>query len=325
MKIRITLKTKQILDSLGNATRVKNGYKIYAALYGRSWRKNTQGYFDVPSTFLKAINSRYEKIIKRLLQERIIEFKSTNKIDPNDIFQTKLSKTYSSHMGYCMKYRFVVDVSSGIEMEVDMTTGRKERWYEITANSLIELGYEAKIIRDSFGRRVYYPLIQVYKKELENKGLCIIDAKTSHPRLLWVLMNRKGIIDPNYNHIFNEDLDLYDYLASTFSLGDRKAGRDLFSHWINGDKFLPDFRIMKLFPIATSFIKGMKRMYYKDSASFLQREEAKIWIDDLLENIPADFGLPVHDSLIVKNADLVKVLGFCKAKYPDLRFATKTL
>ena len=325
MKIKINPRIKLILDSLGNATRVKNGYKIYATLYARSHRKNKDGYFDVPSTFLKSINSRYKKIIDRLLDEGIITYKQTSKIDPKDIFQSIPSKTYSSHMGYCMKYKFLVNVSNGYAIYVNMKSGRKKRWYEITAKTLIELGYEPKIIRDSFGRRVHYPLIGDYKDELKGKGLCAIDAVTSHPRLLWLAMNERGILDPGYNQIFINELDLYVHLASALKLKDREAGRDLFSHWINGDGFIPDFRINKLFPIATSFIRGLKRLYYKDSASFLQRREAKIWIDDLLENIPVEFALPIHDSIIIRGQDYDEVLAYCKAKYPELRFKRKDL
>jgi len=325
MKIKITNKIKKILDSLGNTTRVKNGYEIYATLYARSHRKNKDGYFDVPSTFLKSINSRYKKIIDRLLDEGIITYKQTSKIDPKDIFRTIPSKTYSSHLGYCMKYKFLVNISNGYVIDVDMKSGRKKRWYEITAHSLIELGYEPKITRDSFGRRVHYPEISNYKVEFKNKGLCVIDAQTSQPRLLWMLMKEKDIIDPNYHQIFNNDLDLYDELKAAFNLKDRKAGRDLFVQWINGNGFVPDFRIEKLYPIATSFIKGLKKIYYKDSAALLQREEAKIWIDDLLENLQVDFAIPVHDSLIIKEKDYDKVLAYCMAKYPEIRFKRKDL
>lgn len=325
MKIKITPEIKNILDSLGNKTAVNSGLKVYAILYSRNYRKNTKGYFDCPSTLLRSVNSRYSKIVKKLLDERIIDFLKTPKIDPNDIFHTIYSKTYSSHMGYCMKYKFLVDISIGEEIEVDMRTGRKERWYDMTDKSLVELGYEPNIVRDSFGRRVHYPLINNYKEELKGKGLCIIDAKTSQPRLLWSIMKDKDIIDPEYHRIFINDLDLYEYLASTLNLKDREAGRDLFVHWINGNGFIPDLRIKKLFPVATKFISGLKKYYYKDSASYLQRIEAKIWIDDLLENIPADFALPVHDSLIIKEKDYDKVLSYCEAKYPDIRFKRKDL
>ncbi len=325
MKIKITTATQSTLNSLGNKTKIKSGYKIYAALYVRNSRKNKDGYFDCPSTYLRAINSRYSTIIRALIEAGIIEFLQTKKIDPNDIFKTIPSKTYSSDMGYCMKYRFLVDVSIGEEIEVDMASGRQRRWYDVLSNSLKEMGYEPQITRDSFGRRVHYPQIKNYKTEFLNKGLCIIDAKTSHPRLLWLLMKEKNIIDVNYHQIFNCELDLYKQLAKRFNLADRKAGRDLFSHWVNGNGFVPNSGIQKLFPVASSFILGLKKMHYKDSSALLQRKEAAIFIDDLLENIPVDFALPVHDSLIIKESDCDQVLAYCQQKYPELRFKRKEI
>lgn len=325
MKVKITTEIKSIIEKMGNTTRVKSGYKIYAALYGRSQRKNPEGYFDVPSTYLASINDRYKPIIDVLIEKGIITYKQSLKIDKNDVFKTVSSKTYSTDMGICMKYKFLIDLSTGMEMDIDMSSGRKKRWYEITYKSLVALGYPPEIIRDSFGRRVHYPLIQDYKTELQNKGLCAIDACTSHPRLLWILMKENNIIDPEYHQIFANELDLYTELANKFNLKDREAGRDLFSQWVNGKKHLPLTNIRNLFPIATSYINGLKKRHYKDSAAYLQRKEAAIWIDDLLANIPTDFALPVHDSIIVKVEDYDNVLAYCEAKYPELRFKRKDL
>jgi hypothetical protein len=52
--------------------------------------------------------------------------------------------------------------------------------------------------------------------------------------------------------------------------------------------------------------------------SHLQRVESKIWIDDILNNIPTDWALPVHDSVIVKEEDVDKVYNWIKGKYPNL-------
>ena len=325
MKIILPEKIKNSINSLGNKTRKKNALKIYAALYGSNKRKNEKGYFSCPSTYLRKINARYHDIMERFIADGIIDFKKTMKIDPKDIFQSIVSKTYSSQLGYCMQYKFLIDISNGEDVEVDMSTNKKERWFELTANSLIELGYEPKITRDNFGRRVYYPLIQDYKTELKNKGLCIIDAKTSQPRLLWLIMKDRGIIDPNYHRIFSNNLDLYNYLATTLNLPNRDAGRDLFVNWLNGKGYVQDLRIEKIFPIATCFIRGLKKQFYKDSASFMQRAESKIWIDDLLENLPVEFALPVHDSLIIKEADYEKVMEYCQAKYPEIEFKRKEI
>ncbi len=325
MKIKITQQIKNIINSLGNKTAVNSGLKIYAALYLRNNRKNEKGYFDCPSTYLRSINARYFKIINRFIDEGIIDYMKNLKIDPNDIFRTITTKQYSSHLGYCMKYKFLVDISFGEEIEIDFTSNRKKRWYEITANSLIELGYEAKITRDSFGRRVHYPILNTYKEELKGKGLCVIDAITSQPRLLWLIMKRQGIIDTKYHYIFTHEIDFYKYLVQQLHLTNRGDAKDAFTNWANGKVGPAHFKIQKLFPIANSFVEGLKKIYYKDSASYLQREEAKIWIDDLLQFIPVKFAIPVHDSLIIKNEDYNEVIEYCKAKYPELRFSKKYL
>jgi len=104
-------------------------------------------------------------------------------------------------------------------------------------------------------------------------------------------------------------------------------GKMLFLEWINGKGYSKegkdgdDIRMMnKLFPIITTIIKSYKKDDYKDFCKMLQYRESKIWIDDLLENCPTDFGLTIHDSLIVKEEDGDKVLEYCKTKYPRLKF-----
>ena len=325
MKIKITTEIKAVIDNLGNKTAQQSGLKVYTALYLCHKRRNKQGYFDCPSKYLRAINSRYSKIRDELLNAGIIDYMKTLKVDPSDIFKSIPSKRYSTKYGYCMKYKFLVDISQGEEVEVDFASNKKRRWYEITTNSLIELGHSPKITRDSFGRRVHYPLLNSYKEELKNIGLSVIDAQTSQPRLLWLIMKEKGLFDINYNNIFENDIDFYDYLSKELELPDRESAKNAFMFWVNGEMGSKISTIKKLFPITTNFINGLKKLYYKDSASFLQREEARIWIDDLLNNIPADFALPVHDSLIVKNEDLEKVLSYCISMYPDMRFSSRAL
>ena len=57
----------------------------------------------------------------------------------------------------------------------------------------------------------------------------------------------------------------------------------------------------------------------------MQREESKIWIDDLLENIPTNFALPIHDALLVRTIDAREVLTYCKNKYPQIEFDIKEI
>jgi len=197
--------------------------------------------------------------------------------------------------------------------------------------SIKELGYEVKISRDSFGRRVYHTVLNNYKTELKGKGLYVIDSITSQPRLLYLIMKQRGVIDNNYNAIFENEVDFYEYLISELKLAGtkkktpRRQAKSKFTFWVNGNGNAPYIQIGELFPIATGFIKKVKRQNYKDCAALLHRQEASIWIDDLLENIPVEFALPVHDSLIVKKEDLQTVLRYCKDKYPDLRFDCEKL
>jgi hypothetical protein len=325
--IRITLseRVKAVIESLGNTTRRDSGLKIYAALYERTNRADKHGYFDCPSTYLKSVNDKYAGIIKRFIKDGLIKRKERLKQDPNDIFNTIRTETYSKHLGRCMKYKFLIDITEGEEIEIDFDNHRKYRWYEILKTSLMELGYIPKITRDNFGRRVYHPAIMHYKTELANIGLAVIDAKASQPTLLWLIMKERNIVDPNYNSIFETNLDFYQYVCDELKLADRDAAKNLFMFWVNSKGYVPDAGIHILFSIASKFIKKLKAGNFKDSPAFLQQKEAAIWIDDLLENIPVEFALPIHDSLIVKQEHLEQVLAYCKTKYPELRFETKLL
>lgn len=332
MKVKITPQIKNSINSLGNKTARNSGLQLYTALYLRYQRRNKHGYFDCPAEYLAKINSRYYNIIDQFIKDRLITYQTNMRAHPKDLFaQPIVTKNYSTKHGYCMKYRFLVDIDNGEEIDVDFISDRECRWYTIIKNSLISLGYPVKISRDSFGRRVYYTSMNNYKTEFAGKGLCVIDSKASQPRLLYLIMKEKNIVDPYYNAIFEKDIYFYDYLISKLEIEgtdyEEKKGnaKKLFTFWINSAGYVPDNRIHKLFPVASRFIKQLKSQYYKDSAAFFQREEAKIWIDDLLENIPVEFALPVHDSLIVRKEDLDVVLQYCKDKYPDLRFDKKEL
>ena len=56
-----------------------------------------------------------------------------------------------------------------------------------------------------------------------------------------------------------------------------------------------------------------------------QKIESQIWINDLLNNIPTDFALPIHDCLIVKEMEAELVLNYCQEKYPDIDFVLSKL
>lgn len=90
--------------------------------------------------------------------------------------------------------------------------------------------------------------------------------------------------------------------------------------FLNSNGYVPDYNIHILFPVTSKFITSLKTKNYKDAASYLQREESKIWIDDLLENIPTNFALPIHDCLLVRDREVYDILDYCKSKYENIDF-----
>jgi len=319
MLIRIPNEVKKVINEMPfNKTVKNNALKIYAALYIKSHLKNSQGYFPVSSEYLKSINLRYYKILNYFIEKNIIDFYKKAYQDENDIFNTIYRKAYNKELGICAKYKFLVNIENGDEVNVDMVSNKDYRWYEIIENSLIESGLEVKIKRDSFGRRVHHSGIRNYKTDFI--GYYTIDSICSQPRLLYLHLKEKGIVDEAYNDIFDNDKDFYSEVTYRLKLESRAEAKDLFMFWINGNGYVPNFDIHKLFPTVSLFLKKQKKGNYKNAGSLLQRIESKIWIDDILNNIPADFALPVHDSVIVKEENVDDVLMYCKIKYPELRF-----
>lgn len=325
MKAQITPAIKDIINSLPyNKTVKNNAIKIYVALYNiADTRSNKHGYFPVPSEYLTSINVRYYKIMEHFLEKGLLQQYKRKHQDPNDIFNSIERRYYDTSRGICMRYKFLLPTKGEI-IEVNLEKNKKQfRWYDITRTSLEQLGYDVKISRDTFGRRVHHSAIQTYKTDLKEQGYALIDAKCSQPKLLLNLMLEKGIEDKNYIEAFK--FDFYTYLVEKLDLNDRQAAKDLFMYFLNSGGYVPNYKIHNIFPQASRFVKSLKNNNYKDSSSYLQRIEAKIWIDDLLENIPTDFGLPVHDCLIVKVKDSRKVLEYCKSKYNNIDFEVSYL
>lgn len=320
---------QKVIDSINTFKRKDvrdTAYKIICALLERNKRKNTTtGWFDMPSTYLHSINIRYKRIIDHFIKDGIIEYYSRPVTDPNDIFNSIQKKYYNTTLGFCMKYKFLIDTEIGIEYDFDNENPNNRRWHEIVKSSLISLGYEPKITRDTFGRRVHHPAIYDHKTNLKDKGFSIIDAKCSQPRLLYLIMKEKGIYDKTFYDIFENGQDFYNQLISRLNVKNRRDAKDLFLYWIGADGYVPDTGIYQLFENTSNFIKSLKTKSYKDASSYLQRWEAKIWIDDLLENIPTNFALPIHDALLVKTTDVDNVLTYCKSKYPEIEFDFKEL
>lgn len=319
MIVEISNEIKKIINEMPyNKTVKNNAVKIYAALYLMSKRQNKWGYFSVPSEYLKSINVRYFKIIKHFEEKNMIQSYKRPVQDDNDIFNTKYVKYYNVNKGICMKYKFLVPTSGDI-VDIDMVTNKEFRWYDLIQNSLLEAGYEdIKISRDTFGRRVHHSGIRDYKKDF--KGFYTIDSISSQPRLLYLDMKEKGLYDEKFFDIFENDKDFYLETQYELNLQERQEAKDLFMYWVNSSGYVPNYNIHNLYPVVSKYIKDRKKGSYKDMASYLQRLESKIWIDDILNNLPVEWALPIHDSVIVKKEDADDVLDFCKMKYPELRF-----
>lgn len=318
MKVILPLEVINCISKIGNKTAQKNGYKIYAALALMSKRQNKHGYFPVPSTYLEKINKRYGRALIALQEASIIKPFTRIEQHPKFLFESVEKRYYNVSRGICKKYKFLIDITKGVIEEIDFDNNRKYRWYSIIESSMAELGYVGKISRDTFGRRVHHPVIPIYKEDFKNKGFAIIDAKCSQPKLLLIIMKEKGITDKNYEVAF--EVDFYNYLVQNLNLTDRQQAKDLFMYFLNSSGYVPDYKIHILFPVVSKFIRTLKTKNYKDAASFLQREESKIWIDDLLENIPTNFALPIHDCLLVKDKEVYEILNYCKSKYENIDF-----
>jgi hypothetical protein len=106
------------------------------------------------------------------------------------------------------------------------------------------------------------------------------------------------------------------------ALEDRDDAKETFVSWINGTGYLDAEKssIRNIFGTANEFIKNFKKKDYKNICRLLQYKEASIFIDSILNNIPLDFCLTVHDSIIVRKEDKEKALDYCKEHHPELIF-----
>jgi len=301
MIIPIPTKVKTLINEMPyNKTVKMNAIKIYGALYIMNNRKNKFDYFSVPSEYLKSINVRYYKIMDYFEENNIIQPFTRPVIDDNDVFNVINKKYYDVNKGLCMKYKFLIDTEIGTEYDFDVENPNNMRWYEIIKSSLISLAYEPNISRDTFGRRVHHNAIYNHKSFLKDKGFSIIDAKCSQPRLLYLIMKEKGIYDKEYYDVFESGRDFYNVLIKELNLKTRQEAKDLFMFWINADGYVPNTGIFQLFQNTSNFIKSLKTRSYKDASAFLQRREAKIWIDDLLQNY---LNNPITESIVMQGLE----------------------
>ncbi|MEW5675510.1 hypothetical protein ABGT15_04290 [Flavobacterium enshiense] len=307
--------------------------KVYNALVYK--KGNTKGYFNCPSAYLEKVNSRYYKVVNLLLEHKIIDFKSVN-YDTTDLFNQRRKKFYDTEKGICMKYKFLIDVEEGYEydLQTDYTTiYENEIWYSKTKKSLLDLGFpleNIRIKRDNFSRRLHTNITQhiedfgSYRKLLEGGDYFLIDGKTTQPRLLWLHLQEIGLQDEKLNFIFENGLDFYQYILDRIPVleNDRDEAKDLFITWINGTGYIDGEKkiIRDIFPIANTFLKHYKTSDYKNICRLLQYKEAKIFIDDLLNNCPVEFCLSIHDALVVKKEDKDLMLNWCKERRPEIIF-----
>jgi hypothetical protein len=325
MIVEINKDIKDIINEMPyNKTFKMSALKIYGALYLCSRRSNKFGYFHVPSTYLMSINKRYKKIIDYFETTGLIEAYKRPIIE-DDIFNTVYKKYYNRSKGICGSYRFLKNIE-GENIDIDLATYKQMRWWSIIQESLLQWGWditEIKIKRDTFGRRVHHPAIKNYKRDL--KGMVSIDAVASQPTLLYLDMKERGINDPEYMRIFESGRDFYLELQYKLNIKERDDAKDLFMYWVNSSGYVPDTNIHKLFPQCSSYIKSRKANDYKNMASNLQRIESKIWIDDILENIPTEWAIPIHDCIVVRPEDGDRIYNWIQMRYPQLKIEKKIL
>jgi hypothetical protein len=151
----------------------------------------------------------------------------------------------------------------------------------------------------------------------------VIDARTCQPRLLYHYLKYIGVEDEELNRIFDNDGDFYQYLVDNIeNINDRDDAKDVFVSWINGNGYMDEEKspIRDLFKRTNGYLKYFKDGDYKGVCRLLQHKESKIFIDDILNEIPLDFVLTVHDSIIVKKEDADKAMRWCQQRHRDIKF-----
>jgi len=340
IEIIITPELQVALDNLKRKDTRLNLLKIYSALVFKNLKFNktkANSFFPVPSKYLESINSRYYKYIDMLLDNSIIDYLSNNSIDvydsgdiTDDVIHRK--KYYNTFTNLCMQYKFTNDITIGKTVEIDLDVSNlytDNDWYKITKKSLNDILLpESHIKRDSFSRRLHTSItantgvegFSSYKTYLNALGgYSNIDIIECQPSLLLQVVEPR-FIDANYKigRIYKQ-IDT-----------DRDKAKIIFVQWLNSEVVAMPRVVNELFPLMTIYVKRYKaKSGYKALANRLQYKEAKIVIDDLLNNInmelKVDFALTVHDSIICKKEDAEKVKKWCEKKYTYLKFRNESL
>lgn len=340
LEIIITPKLQTTLDTLKRRDTRLNLLKIYNALIFKNFKYNKtkeNSFFPVPSKYLEKINSRYYIYVNMLISNSIITYLSNNSIDiynEKDITEDFIirKKYYNTTTNQCMQYKFTSDITVGKTVEIDIDISNLyngNNWYEITKKSLNDILLPGSYIkRDSFSRRLHTSItantgvvgFSSYKTYLNTLGgYSYVDIIECQPSLLLQVVESK-FIDDNYKigKIY-EQIDV-----------DRDKAKKLFVQWLNSEVVAMPAVVNELFPLMTFYVKRYKaKSGYKALANKLQYKEAKIVIDDLLNNINSelniDFALTVHDSIICENEDTDRVKNWCEEKYTYLKFRSESL
>ena len=146
-------------------------------------------------------------------------------------------------------------------------------------------------------------------------------------------MRDVNVVDRNYFTLLDpkNSNDFYSFIIDQFNLKDddqgeaRDKAKKLFTKWVFGKGYTDGHSFYKIFPVASKFVESLKEHGYKRASSLMQRKESEIWIDDIMENIPINFALPIHDSVIVKSLDADKAFNWCKERHPEIVFTLKEL
>jgi len=317
---------------------------IFNAIKAKSSTINKDGYFDVPSTYLIALRSKYKPFLLILKELGIIEVKTKstsvelrNQLRFEYSYSEKITESYSTHLGQCKQYRFLINLKK-CKMKrysVNYKTINKE-WYNITKQSLLSIGIlddNIRIGRDSFSRRLHHNLTarvqdndinsaiqkENYKTYLSthypNKYV-IIDAIACQPTNLPDVL---GCADKNYLKALEGDV--YNYLMDNLGIMmDRNDAKQLFNLWAMNTGYI-DSPLNNLFPIMTKRMLRMKnQLNPKIISNRLQGSEVSFFIDNKLQgftlNTGLDFALTIHDSFIVKVEDLDVVKSYLEIDSP---------
>ena len=350
----IPIEIENLLNSLKrNKTFKKSLIEVFNSLVflkktKPEWKFSKRGlsrysYFDAPSGYLKGVNSRYKDHINILLQNKIIDYYSKNEsLLERHLFEDDIvikPRYYDTKNNQCIKYRFLIDIDKGKKQNIIKKNPNKNKsWYKITLKSLREVGLDGIIKRDSFGRRLNTRVtmntgikldtenssmeVESYKDYLRmfHRGkYSMVDASCCQPTIMHEHLKTKGVIDPNFNYPFENNLDFYQYLADIGLSIDRNDAKSKYTQWQNGRYHDIEDNFKNFFKISTDYIRRIKKMNgYKRVCQIITCMESKIFIDDLLSNINLEFCLTIHDSLLVRTEDLPACKEYCNKKYGNI-------